>query len=77
MLQQRKPVSAYSFSLFTCFSTVAFMVMGVVNYELVAHEVVGGLNIALVYGMGLILFAVVLGIIYNFLCSRYASLSYL
>ena len=48
-----------------------FVVIGVFNYELFAHEVAGGINIALVYGMGLILFAVVLGIIYNFLCSRY------
>lgn len=48
-----------------------FVVIGVLNYELFAYELAGGINIALVYGMGLILFAVLLGIIYNFLCSRY------
>ncbi len=34
-------------------------------------EVVAGLNLALFYGIGLIIFAVFLGIIYNYLCSRY------
>lgn len=48
-----------------------FVVIGVVNYELLSQEVALGLNLALFYGMGLIVFAVLLGILYNFLCSRY------
>jgi hypothetical protein len=31
----------------------------------------GGLNLALAYGIGLIVFAVILGIVYNFYCSKY------
>lgn len=50
---------------------VGFVVIGVVNYELLSQEVAFGLNLALFYGMGLIVFAVLLGILYNFLCSRY------
>ncbi|MBC8054340.1 MAG: DUF485 domain-containing protein [Sphingobacteriaceae bacterium] len=48
-----------------------FVVIGVLNYELLATEVVAGLNLALVYGIGLIVFAVLLGMLYNFLCSKY------
>lgn len=48
-----------------------FVIIGVVNYELLSQEVALGLNLALFYGMGLIVFAVLLGILYNFLCSRY------
>ncbi|HET8828195.1 MAG TPA: DUF485 domain-containing protein [Pelobium sp.] len=48
-----------------------FVVIGVVNYELLSQEIAFGLNLALFYGMGLIVFAVLLGILYNFLCSRY------
>lgn len=48
-----------------------FVVIGVVNYELLSQEIVFGLNLAIVYGVGLIVFAVLLGILYNFLCSRY------
>ena len=48
-----------------------FVVIGVVNYDLLRTEGIAGLNLAVIYGMGLILFAIFLGIIYNFLCSRY------
>ena len=48
-----------------------FVAIGVLNYELMAIKVVAGLNLALVYGMGLILFAVLLGILYNYFCSKY------
>lgn len=48
-----------------------FVVIGVLNYELLATEVVAGLNLALIYGMGLIVFAVLLGILYNYFCSKY------
>ena len=53
------------------FFYAGFVAIGVLNYELLAHKVVAGLNLALVYGMGLILFAVLLGILYNHFCSRY------
>lgn len=47
-----------------------FVIIGVFNYDLLASNFTG-INLALIYGIGLILFAVVLGIAYNFLCSRY------
>jgi uncharacterized membrane protein (DUF485 family) len=48
-----------------------FVVIGVLNYELLATEVLAGLNLALIYGIGLIVFAVLLGILYNYFCSKY------
>ncbi|MCO5235176.1 MAG: DUF485 domain-containing protein [Chitinophagaceae bacterium] len=51
----------------------AFVIIGVLNYELFAIEVFRGVNLAVVYGMGLILFAVLLGILYNYLCTRYEN----
>jgi uncharacterized membrane protein (DUF485 family) len=48
-----------------------FVAIGVLNYELLSQSVVAGLNLALFYGIGLIVFAVLLGIIYNNLCSKY------
>lgn len=48
-----------------------FVLIGVFQYELLAVQVLGGLNLALAYGIGLIVFAVVLGIVYNYYCTKY------
>lgn len=48
-----------------------FVAIGVLNYELLSQEIVAGLNLALFYGIGLIVFAVLLGILYNNYCSRF------
>lgn len=53
------------------FFYAGFVAIGVTNYELLAVEVFKGINLAVFYGIGLILFAVLLGILYNFLCTRY------
>lgn len=53
------------------FFYVGFVAIGVFNYELLAHQIVLGLNLAVVYGVGLIIFAVLLGILYNYFCSKY------
>lgn len=48
-----------------------FIILGVFHYQLLATTMFAGLNLAVVYGMGLIIFAFVLGIIYNYYCTRY------
>lgn len=53
------------------FCYAGFVAIGVTNYELLAVEVFRGINLAIFYGIGLIVFAVLLGILYNILCSRY------
>ena len=53
------------------FFYAGFIAIGVLDYELLGQKVFSGLNLATVYGMGLIIFAVLLGILYNNYCSRY------
>lgn len=53
------------------FFYAGFVAIGVMNYELLSQKAFGGLNLAVFYGMGLIIFAVLLGILYNYFCSRY------
>lgn len=53
------------------FFYAGFVVIGVVNYELLAENTIGGLNLATLYGIALIVFAVLMGILYNYICSRY------
>lgn len=50
-----------------------FVILGVFKYELLAKTVFAGLNLAIVYGIGLIAFAVVLGLIYNYYCTKYEN----
>lgn len=53
------------------FFYAGFVAIGVFQYELLAIPVIAGLSLALVYGIGLIVFAVLLGIVYNHYCSKY------
>lgn len=47
-----------------------FIVINTLSPKTMGETVVWGLNLAVVYGMGLILFAVVLGLVYNAVCTR-------
>jgi uncharacterized membrane protein (DUF485 family) len=47
-----------------------FVVIGLTKPELMGEELIGGQNIAIVYGFGLIVLAIVMGFIYNFFCTR-------
>ena len=48
-----------------------FVLIGVFNYELLAVQIIEGVNLAVFYGIGLILFAVFLGVLYNYFCTKY------
>lgn len=47
-----------------------FVIIGLFSPELMEIQVFGKQNLAIVYGFGLIAFAVVLGFIYNMICTR-------
>ena len=47
-----------------------FVAVNVVSPKLMEAKVLFGLNLAVVYGFGLILFALVLALIYNKLCTN-------
>ena len=48
-----------------------FVFIGTLYPKILGMEAIGGLNLAIVYGMGLIVLAIVMGLIYNFLCTKY------
>jgi uncharacterized membrane protein (DUF485 family) len=47
-----------------------FVIIGLVNPELMGLHVIGKQNLAIVYGFGLIILAIVMGFIYNAICTR-------
>lgn len=49
---------------------IGFVAINVVKPSLMAIPVILGLNLAVVYGVGLIVFALILALIYNHLCTR-------
>ncbi len=50
-----------------------FVIIGVFFPELMGIYVLGGQNLAVVYGFGLIILAIILGFIYNAICTRYEN----
>ena len=60
---------------FIYFVTYAgFVAIGVVDYTLMGKIVLGNQNLAVVYGFGLIIFAILLGLFYNLRCTKYENL---
>lgn len=47
-----------------------FVIIGLVNPELMGAHVLGKQNLAIVYGFGLIILAIVMGFIYNAACTK-------
>ncbi len=47
-----------------------FVVIGLVDPELMGLHVLGNQNLAIVYGFGLILLAIIMGFIYNAICTK-------
>ncbi len=50
-----------------------FVVIGLTDPELMGLDVIGGQNLAIVYGFGLIILAIVMGFIYNYFCTRFEN----
>lgn len=51
-----------------------FVIIGAFFPKAMGNIVIWGLNLATFYGMGLILLAAVMGLIYNYFCTRYENL---
>ncbi len=47
-----------------------FVVIGLTKPELMGLELIGGQNMAIIYGFGLIVLAIVMGFIYNYFCTK-------
>ena len=48
----------------------AFIILAVTNPQAMANDV-GSLNVAVVYGFGIIILAIIQAVIYNLVCSRH------
>ncbi|MCK5783137.1 MAG: DUF485 domain-containing protein [Desulfobacterales bacterium] len=55
--------------LFYFFLYAGFVAINTVNPKLMGVTVFAGLNLACVYGFGLIILAIIMGLIYNAMCS--------
>ncbi|MBC8207057.1 MAG: DUF485 domain-containing protein [Kiritimatiellales bacterium] len=53
-----------------CVIYMGFVGIAVFATELMKTPVLAGANLAIVYGLALIVFAIVLGLIYNHLCTK-------
>jgi len=53
-----------------CIVYMGFVGLAVFATETMKTEVLAGTNLAIIYGMGLIVFAIILGLIYNHLCTK-------
>lgn len=47
-----------------------FVVIGLTKPEWLGQEVIAEQNIAIIYGFGLIVLAIVMGFIYNYMCTK-------
>ncbi len=82
MLHESKPIfetdSAASWKaklglkLFIVYALIyaGFVFIGLMKPELMGLELIGGQNLAIIYGFGLIILAIVMGFIYNYFCTR-------
>lgn len=68
---QEKSKLGIRFFFLYLFFYVGFVLIGVINYQLLSVQIIEGVNLAIFYGIGLILFAVFLGILYNYFCTKY------
>ena len=69
----QKKKTKLGITLFLVYSIIytVFVAIGVIDYTIMGNIVLGNQNLAVVYGFGLIFLAVVMGLIYNYICTRY------
>jgi uncharacterized membrane protein (DUF485 family) len=53
------------------FVYAGFVFIGVFYPALMGVSALAGLNLAFVYGMGLIVLAIIMGLVYNYFCTRH------
>ncbi|MCK5821880.1 MAG: hypothetical protein KAH17_08335, partial [Bacteroidales bacterium] len=67
--KRKTRLGIWMFILYTIVYGV-FVAIGVVNYEAMSSIVIADLNLAVTYGFGLILLAVIMGLVYNWRCTK-------
>lgn len=72
-LMRKKAKLGIWFFFIYLFLYAGFVIIGVFDYELLSIEVVEGLNLAILYGVLLIVFAIVMGVLYNYYCTKFEN----
>jgi uncharacterized membrane protein (DUF485 family) len=67
--KEKSRLGVKMFIIYTVVYT-GFVIIGLTKPELMGKILFAGQNIAIVYGFGLIILAIVMGFIYNYLCTR-------
>lgn len=57
--------------LFYALVYFGFVLIGVFYPEIMSTHIIGGQNMAIVYGFGLIILAIIMGFVYHIICSGY------
>ncbi|MEA3444480.1 MAG: DUF485 domain-containing protein [Bacteroidota bacterium] len=70
--KKKSKLGTWLFFLYTIVYGV-FVAIGVANYEAMGKLVMGNQNLAVIYGFGLIVFAIFLGLFYNWRCTKYEN----
>lgn len=70
--EYKQTVGVWMFLLYAAVYAV-FVAINLLNPLLMEKEVMFGLNLAVVYGFGLIVFALVLAMIYNAMCGSHEA----
>lgn len=68
-IEYKRRIGAYMFALYG-FIYAGFVAINIVKPVLMEKIILGGLNLAVIYGFGLIIFALILALIYNLMCAK-------
>ena len=68
-IKYKRRIGTYMFLLYSLVYA-GFVVINIVKPVLMEKIIFGGLNMAVVYGFGLIIFALFLALIYNSMCTK-------
>ena len=68
--KKKAKLGVWLFILYTIVYAI-FVAVGVTNYEAMGKIVLGNQNLAVVYGFGLIILAIIMGLVYNWICTKY------
>ena len=68
-IDYKKRIGAYMFVLYGLIY-IGFVVINIVKPVLMEKIIFAGLNLAVIYGFGLIIFALFLALIYNLMCEK-------
>ena len=67
--KRKRRLGIWMFIFYTIVYAV-FVAIGVANYEAMKIIVIADLNLAVTYGFGLIILAIILGLFYNYRCTK-------